>query len=97
MSPVPLPWSHPTARPPTAGAHGTPGGLDATVETVEELGSDAFLYCTVPGVEGVEGFVVARAEGLSGTRAGDTISLIPDHGVVHLFDTSTGLRLTSPK
>ena len=81
----------------SVGVHGAHGGLDATVETVEELGSDAFLYCTVPGVEGVEGFVVARAEGLSGARAGDTISLIPDHGVVHLFDTVTGLRLSSPK
>ena len=71
---------------------GTHGGLDAVVETVEELGSDAFLYCTV---HGVDGFVVARAAGLSGVRARDAISLIPDHAVAHFFDTATGLRLAA--
>ena len=41
-----------------------------------------------------EGFVVARAEGLSGVRARDAISLIPDHAVAHFFDSATGLRLS---
>ncbi len=68
------------------------GGLQATVTTVEELGSDAFLYCTV---DGVSGFVVARAEGLSGTRPGDTVSLVPDGEALHFFDTASGLRLAN--
>ena len=68
------------------------GGLDATVTTVEELGSDSFLYCTV---EGLSSFVVARAEGLSMTLRGDRVSLVPDASAVHFFDTETGLRLPS--
>ena len=66
------------------------GGLQASVATVEELGSDSFLYCTVTGVDGQ---VVARAEGLSGVRPGDVVSLVPDSKSVHCFDTATGLRL----
>ncbi|MEO6122303.1 MAG: sn-glycerol-3-phosphate ABC transporter ATP-binding protein UgpC [Ilumatobacteraceae bacterium] len=66
-------------------------GLDATVVTVEELGSDSFLYCTVPGVDGE---VVARAGGLSEARPGDVVSLVPDPKAVHCFDAATGLRLT---
>jgi multiple sugar transport system ATP-binding protein len=66
------------------------GGLEATVGTVEELGSDAYLYCTV---EGVSGFVVARAEGLSGHHPGDRVRLVPAGDAVHLFDTASGARL----
>ena len=66
------------------------GGLDAQVTTIEELGSDAFLYCTV---EGVDGFVVCRSEGLSGVRPGDRVNLVPDQAGVHVFDSATGLRL----
>ncbi len=70
------------------------GGLSASVGTVEELGSDSFLYCTV---DGVAGFVVARAEGLSGARAGDTVSLVPATGGVHYFDTASGIRLADAR
>ncbi len=66
------------------------GGIDAVVSTIEELGSDAFLYCTV---DGVDGFVVCRSEGLSGARPGDRVNLVPDQAAVHIFDTATGLRL----
>jgi multiple sugar transport system ATP-binding protein len=37
--------------------------------------------------------VVARTEGLSPTRPGDDVSLVPKPGEVHLFDAATGLRL----
>ena len=66
------------------------GGIEAQVTTIEELGSDAFLYCTV---EGVDGFVVSRSEGLSGVRPGDRVNLVPDQTAVHVFDTATGMRL----
>jgi multiple sugar transport system ATP-binding protein len=77
---------------PEAFRIGTGGGVDAVVDTVEELGSDAYLYCHV---KFINGFVVARSEGLSGVRAGDHVSLVPDSSAIHLFDTATGLRLNS--
>jgi multiple sugar transport system ATP-binding protein len=70
----------------------TEGGLDATVEFVEELGSEAFLYCIADGT-GKE--VVARTDGLSTLRTGDRVSLVPKPAGVHLFDTSTGARLVA--
>ena len=66
------------------------GGFQATIESVEELGSDSFLYCRAGGVESQ---VVVRSEGLSGARIGDIIGLVPLASAVHVFDTATGLRL----
>jgi multiple sugar transport system ATP-binding protein len=66
------------------------GGLDATVDVVEELGSEAYLYCTV---KGSETHVVARVDGLSGATIGDLVSLTPTPGTPHLFDPVSGLRL----
>ena len=71
---------------------GTSGGLDATVEFVEELGSEAFLYCVTRN-NGHE--VVARTDGLSSLRAGDQVSLVPKPTGVHLFDAETGARLVA--
>jgi multiple sugar transport system ATP-binding protein len=66
------------------------GGLAATVQVIEELGSEAFLYCRA---EGTDKEIVAKVEGLSGAQAGDKVSLIPSEDAVHLFDTNTGARL----
>jgi multiple sugar transport system ATP-binding protein len=75
------------------GLHITPGqdGMHAVIATVEELGSDSFLYCTPDGHPDIT--VVSRAEGLSTARAGDQVVLRPDTGSLHLFDTATGARL----
>ena len=67
------------------------GGLDATVDVVEELGSECFLYCTAPGAG--DRPVVVRTEGLSASNAGDIISLVPRPGAIHLFDAASGERL----
>ena len=66
------------------------GGLNATVEFVEELGSEAFLYCVADGT-GKE--VIARTDGLSPLRGGDQVSLVPRATGLHLFDTKSGARL----
>jgi multiple sugar transport system ATP-binding protein len=66
------------------------GGLDATVDLVEELGSESYLYCTADGVGSP---VVVRIEGLSSSRRGDHVSLVPQPQAVHLFDASSGARL----
>jgi multiple sugar transport system ATP-binding protein len=68
----------------------TSGGLDAVVQFVEELGSEAFIYCLTDGT-GKE--VVARVDGLSNATAGDKVSLVPHPGGLHLFDSQTGARL----
>ena len=65
-------------------------GLDATVQFVEELGSEAFLYCVA---DGTGQNVVARTDGLSHRRSGDRISLVPKPSGLHLFDGTTGARL----
>ena len=70
---------------------GSEGGLDATVDVVEELGSESYLYCTAQGMDHEE--VVVRTEGLSSSQPGDKVSLVPKPEAVHMFDTATGLRL----
>lgn len=66
------------------------GGIEATIDTVEELGSDSFLYCT-PTNGGTT--LVARLPGLSSLRAGGTVRLSPEQDAVHRFDTASGVRL----
>jgi multiple sugar transport system ATP-binding protein len=68
----------------------TGGGLDARVDVVEELGSEAYLYCAAAGSGRT---VVARVDGLGGSRAGDEVSLVPKPSSVHLFDAVSGDRL----
>jgi len=70
----------------------TNDGLAASVEFVEELGSEAFLYCVADGSNEA---VVARTDGLSSLRPGDRVDLVPRPAGVYLFDTATGLRLTA--
>jgi multiple sugar transport system ATP-binding protein len=65
--------------------------MHAEILTVEELGSDSYLYCNPEGH--TDNTVVARAEGLSTARPGDHVVLRPDPGSLHLFDTATGARL----
>jgi multiple sugar transport system ATP-binding protein len=66
------------------------GGLNATVEFVEELGSEAFLYCIA---DGTDKEIVARTDGLSALQSGDKVSLVPRPTGLHVFDTKSGARL----
>jgi multiple sugar transport system ATP-binding protein len=66
------------------------GGFQATIDSVEELGSDSFLYCTTSSADRQ---IVVRSEGLSHSRPGDVVGLIPSPHALHIFDTATGLRL----
>jgi multiple sugar transport system ATP-binding protein len=71
---------------------GSEGGLDVTVEFVEELGSEAFLYCRT---DGTDREVVARTDGLSTLKMGDRVSLVPRPSAVYIFDAATGDRLAA--
>ncbi len=73
-------------------------GYPVTVAVVEDLGADAYLYATPSGVsdqptDGVLQQVVARVEGRHDFQRGQQVQLTADPARVHLFDTSTGLRL----
>jgi multiple sugar transport system ATP-binding protein len=67
------------------------GGLDVTLDLVEELGSESYLYCSAGDAHDRQ--IVVRTEGLNATQPGDKISLIPRPIGLHIFDAATGARL----
>jgi multiple sugar transport system ATP-binding protein len=71
-------------------------GIPATVELVEELGSDAFLHGSIQGAEGDADhptLIVARVNPTSPPEKGSTVHLAPSPDNLHFFDTATGERL----
>ncbi|WDH78136.1 sn-glycerol-3-phosphate ABC transporter ATP-binding protein UgpC [Microbacterium esteraromaticum] len=67
-------------------------GLTVTVDLVEELGADGYLYGHTE-INGKRTDLVARVDGRRHPMAGDTVVLAPIPGHVHLFDIETGERL----
>ena len=67
-------------------------GIQVTVDVVEELGADGFLYGRTP-INGAEQDIVARVAGRNALKNGDTTYLAPEGGITHLFDIESGLRL----
>ena len=67
-------------------------GLAATVEVVEELGSDSYAYVT-PQLEGGKTLVVRTVDAAAIPMKGDVIGLRPKTASLHLFDTTSGQRL----
>src|SRR5690606_33699088 len=76
-----------------------PGGFPATVQVVEELGSDAFCYTTLPGHDAGEGAggvdVIARVDARTPPQKGETLHLRIRPEEAHAFSTVTGNRLPS--
>ncbi|WP_040825082.1 ABC transporter ATP-binding protein [Nocardia jiangxiensis] len=74
-------------------------GFTATVELVEELGSESYVYTRIPGdpVSGLEGTpvtFVARSPQRAPARLAESIALhITDPAAVHLFHPETGDRI----
>jgi multiple sugar transport system ATP-binding protein len=79
-------------------------GVSATIEVIEELGSEQFLYCstTAPQLTADElgeadatapPPITVRAPGMSAFQRGEKVGLVPQPGAVHLFDADTGERL----
>ncbi|MFD8497011.1 ABC transporter ATP-binding protein [Amycolatopsis sp. NPDC059657] len=62
-------------------------GLAATVEVIEELGSDQYLYCRTSGGQ----VLTVRTPGMAPWQRGEKIELAPK--TAHLFDQATGDRL----
>ncbi|HET9658485.1 MAG TPA: sn-glycerol-3-phosphate ABC transporter ATP-binding protein UgpC [Kineosporiaceae bacterium] len=67
-------------------------GLTVTVEVVEELGADAYIYGTLRTDE-TDLPIIARADGRRPPEKGSTIHLAPKADHVHLFDLDNGQRL----
>src|SRR3954454_18084627 len=69
------------------------GGLPVQVTVVEELGSDSFVYGT-SDVEGTPSNIIVRVPAREQVRKGDMLYVTTDPRDVHVFDTTTGLRLS---
>jgi multiple sugar transport system ATP-binding protein len=68
-------------------------GIAASVEVVEEIGADAYVF-TAAEVGGEETKLVARVESRRAPERGARVSLRPRAEEAHLFDPQTGARLT---
>jgi multiple sugar transport system ATP-binding protein len=70
-------------------------GLTVTTEVVEELGSDAFLFASLPGHEhvGEVGDLVARIDPRAVPARGQPVRIRIRPGEIHVFDPSSGERL----
>ena len=67
-------------------------GLAVTVDIVEELGADGYLYGNTE-INGQRVDIVARVDGRVHPHSGDTVYLTPEPKHVHVFDTASGARL----
>ncbi|GAA3941876.1 sn-glycerol-3-phosphate ABC transporter ATP-binding protein UgpC [Microbacterium soli] len=67
-------------------------GLTVTVDLVEELGADGYLYGHAD-INGKRTDIVARVDGRRHPNSGDSVVLAPVTGHVHLFDIESGERL----
>ena len=67
-------------------------GLSATVDFVEELGADGFLYLHSI-IDGERVDIVARVNGRDHPLAGDTVLVSPVEKHLHVFSAETGERL----
>jgi multiple sugar transport system ATP-binding protein len=67
-------------------------GIAASVEVVEEIGADAYVF-TAAEVAGAETKLVARVEAKRAPERGERALLRPRPGVAHLFDPETGARV----
>jgi multiple sugar transport system ATP-binding protein len=63
-------------------------GVPARVEVVEELGADAYVFCTSGA-----GRLVARTEPRHTPARGERVQLAVRGEEAHLFDAQTGARL----
>ncbi|MGB8649367.1 MAG: sn-glycerol-3-phosphate ABC transporter ATP-binding protein UgpC [Mycobacteriales bacterium] len=69
-------------------------GIPATVELVEELGSDAFLHASVRGSDGTQ-LLVARVDPKAPPGKGEVVSLAPTTDNLHWFDAASGRRVSA--
>ncbi len=69
------------------------GGMPVRVTVIEELGSDAYLYGT-SDIDGTSHQIVVRLEARRDVQKGSTVHVTTDPDKVHVFDSTTGQRLS---
>ncbi len=79
-------------RPEDMDLAGAGEGIPTTVNLVEELGADAYIYGTAD-VNGARHEVMARVDGRRPPTAGQLVHLAPNQGHLHMFSRETGQRL----
>jgi multiple sugar transport system ATP-binding protein len=67
-------------------------GIKTTVNLVEELGADAYVYGTAD-VGGKPYDIIARVDGRKPPQKGESVHFAPKPGHIHLFSTESGERL----
>ena len=68
-------------------------GLPVTVEVVEELGADAYIYGSTIESDGDVKPIIVRVDGRKPPVKGTVVYLTPKGEHIHLFNTATGLRI----
>ena len=75
-------------------ANATEPGLAVTVDLIEELGADGYLYGHAL-IDDEQVSITARVDGRIHPKAGDTVSATLTPERIHLFDVDSGERLNS--
>ncbi|MBO0652837.1 sn-glycerol-3-phosphate ABC transporter ATP-binding protein UgpC [Streptomyces triculaminicus] len=70
-----------------------PAGVAVTVNVVEELGADGYVYGTAE-VGGEQKDIVVRVDGRNVPAKGSVLHVVPRPGELHVFSTSSGERLS---
>jgi len=81
-------------RPEHVDIAGDSDGIPARVEVVEDIGADAFVFCSAE-VDGKQTRLVARTDVRNAPQQGAQVALRPRADEAHLFDAETGQRLTN--
>jgi multiple sugar transport system ATP-binding protein len=80
-------------RPEHVDVNGQGEGILARVEVVEDIGADAYVFCSAE-LGGEQRRLVARTEVRDAPEQGERVTLRPRAEEAHLFDPESGERLT---
>jgi multiple sugar transport system ATP-binding protein len=69
-------------------------GLEVEIDVVEELGADGYLYGRAV-IDGNDHNIVVRVDGRNHPNRGDKVFVEPVAKHIHVFDSETGLRLST--
>jgi multiple sugar transport system ATP-binding protein len=72
----------------------SPSGFPLTVDLVEILGADAYIYGSVKDVNGADQQITVRVDGRNAPARGSLINFTPTQTRLHAFSAITGNRLS---
>ncbi|KQU56291.1 sugar ABC transporter ATP-binding protein [Rhodococcus sp. Leaf278] len=85
-------------RPESWDLVGEGSGLSLTVELIEELGAESFVYASAPSPDGgwttPSGRISVRVDRKLSIALAETVRLVPKLDELFFFDAATGLRLS---